>query len=131
MKIMHTMASEPIAHRPKRRYYPPELKNQIVAECQVSGASVAGVALAHGINANIIHRWMREQADGKVPAPRHSFVALDLPPPRELSAATEANAPPSLRAISVEVRRSASVITVNWPLEDAGSCAAWLRDWLR
>ena len=23
------------------------------------------------------------------------------------------------------------LLTVNWPLEDAASCAAWLRDWLR
>ena len=57
MKIMHIMANEAIAQRPKRRYYSPELKGQIVAECQISGASVAGVALAHGINANIVHRW--------------------------------------------------------------------------
>ena len=49
MEIMHTMASEAIAQRPKRRYYSPELKSQVVAQCQVSGASVAGVALAHGI----------------------------------------------------------------------------------
>jgi len=41
MKIMHTMANDTIAQRPKRRYYSPELKAQIMAECQVSGASVA------------------------------------------------------------------------------------------
>ena len=46
---MHTMASEAIAQRPKRRYYSPELKSQVADQCQVSGASVAGVALAHGI----------------------------------------------------------------------------------
>ena len=63
MNITHTMANDTIAQRPKRHYYSPELKGQIVAECQVSGASVAGVALAHGINANIVHRWMREQGD--------------------------------------------------------------------
>jgi hypothetical protein len=57
---MHTMANDTIAQRPKRSYYALELKGQIVAECQVSGASVAGVALAHRMNANIVHRWMRE-----------------------------------------------------------------------
>lgn len=119
------------AQRPKRHYYSPELKGQIVAECQVSGASVAGVALAHGINANIVHRWMREQADSLLPAPRNEFVALNLPPPVEQLPATETSSPPVSRAIRVDVRRSASVVTVNWPLEDAASCAAWLRDWLR
>jgi len=131
MKIMHTMANDTIAQRPKRRYYSPELKAQIVAECQVSGASVAGVALAHGVNANIVHRWMREQADSLLPAPRNEFVALNLSPPVEQVPAPETNPPPVARAIHVEVRRSAGVVTVNWPLEDAASCAAWLRDWLR
>ncbi|UUZ69700.1 transposase [Polaromonas sp. P2-4] len=62
MEIMHTMASEAIAQRPKRRCYSPELKTQVVAECQAAGSSVAGVALANGINANIVHRWLREHA---------------------------------------------------------------------
>ena len=53
MKIMHIMASEAIAPRPKRRYYSPELKSQVVAQCHDTGASVAAVALAHVINANI------------------------------------------------------------------------------
>jgi len=131
MKIMHTMANEAIAQRPKRRYYSPELKAQIVAECQVSGASVAGVALARGVNANIVHRWMREQADSLLPVPRNEFVALNLPLPVEPSPAVDTRSPPVARSIHVEVRRSAGVVTVNWPLEDAASCAAWLRDWLR
>ena len=104
MKIMHTMANEAIAQRPKRRYYSPELKGQIVAECQVSGASVAGVALAHGINANIVHRGMREQADGQLPAPRNEFVALNLPPSVEQVPVTETSSPPVTRAIQVEVQ---------------------------
>ena len=112
MEIMHTMASEAIAQRPKRRYYSPELKSHVVAQCQVSSASVAGVALAHGINANIVHRWLREQTAERMPAVRNEFVALALPH-------------------RVEVRRSAGSVTVSWPLEDAAACAAWLHDWLR
>ena len=131
MKMMHTMANDTIAQRPKRRYYSPELKGQIVDECQVSGASVAGVALAHGVNANIVHRWMREQADGLLPAPRNEFVALNLPPPVGQVPATETSSLPLARSIHVEVQRSGGVVTVHWPMEDAASCAAWLRDWLR
>ena len=33
MEIMHTMVSEVIAQRPKRRCYSPELKTQVVAQC--------------------------------------------------------------------------------------------------
>ena len=39
-------------HPPKRRLYSPELKSQVVAQTKKPGASVAGVALAYGINAN-------------------------------------------------------------------------------
>ena len=131
MEIMHTMASEAIAQRPKRRYYSPELKSQVVAQCQVSGASVAGVALAHGINANIVHRWLREHTAQRMPAHCNEFVALALQPAAAQSPASTSNAASAPRDIRVEVRRSASMVTVNWPLEDAASCAAWLREWLR
>jgi len=65
MKIMHTMASEAHVNRPTRRFYSPEFKIQITNECRQSDASVAGVALSHGINANIVHRWLREQAGAR------------------------------------------------------------------
>ena len=60
MKIMHTMASEANANRRRRRFCSPELKAQVTQECKQSGASVAGMALRHGINANFVHRWLRE-----------------------------------------------------------------------
>lgn len=65
MNIMHTMASD--AHTtpaPKRRFYSPELKLQVVTACAQPGTSIAAVALQHGINANIVHRWLREHDQG-------------------------------------------------------------------
>lgn len=41
MQMMHTMASQVIAAVPKRRFYEPKLKRQIVAESLAPGASVA------------------------------------------------------------------------------------------
>ena len=127
MKIMHTMASEAPANRPKRRFYNPELKAQVMQECQQSGASVAGVALAHGINANIVHRWLREHSQcALVPQSQaNAFVALTLDEPAP--GATPQSAPD----IRVEIHRANSAIVVKWPLEGAASCAAWLREWLR
>lgn len=55
-KIVRTMASDALVSIPKRHLYSPELKSQVVAQTQVPGATVAGVALAHGIDANIVHR---------------------------------------------------------------------------
>src|SRR3546814_15390804 len=40
-----------------RRRYPVEYKRQVVPESMMGGASIARVALAHGINANPLHNW--------------------------------------------------------------------------
>jgi len=36
-------------------------KRSLIEACNEPGASIAGVALANGINANQLHRWMRER----------------------------------------------------------------------
>ena len=36
----------------------PLYKAQLITLCQQPGASVAGVALAHGVNANLLRRWI-------------------------------------------------------------------------
>lgn len=48
-----------------RRSYAPEFKREVVAQCLAAGTSVSGVALSHGINANVIRKWL----------PRHEALA--------------------------------------------------------
>src|SRR4051812_22962853 len=50
------MTSEQTARRGR---YSNEMKVQVLAECEVPGASVAKVAMSHGINANVVHGWRR------------------------------------------------------------------------
>jgi len=38
---------------------------------------------------------------------------------------------PVAAEIRVEVRRGATTVTILWPTQAAGACAAWLRGWLR
>ena len=42
-----------------RRRHPAELKDKVLAACEEPGASVAAVAQAHGLNANLVHKWRR------------------------------------------------------------------------
>lgn len=44
----------------KRRQYTPEFKRELVELTRRPGTSVAGIALAHEINANQLHRWRRQ-----------------------------------------------------------------------
>lgn len=111
--------------RETRRWHSGELKAAVLAECNEPGASVAAIALAHGLNANLVHRW-RKNAVGRVAVPdvrpADGFIALTLP--------TTA-VPAKLPDILIELLRGPTTVTVNWPMGGAGECAAWLRDWLR
>ena len=125
MKIMHTMTSEAPANRPQRRFYSPKLKGQVTQQCRQSGASVAGVALAPGINANIVHCWLRAHSQTALVVQSQVFVpvTLDEPAPSPTQ--------PSVPDIRFGVHRANTTIVVKWPLEGAASCAAWLHEWLR
>jgi transposase len=115
----------------RRRYHPEAFKQAVIEACCEPGASVAGIALANGVNANQVRRWMRERsiepptrlvpmsALDAAPAATPAFVQLPIAP---VVASGE---------IRIEIRRGNAAIKVDWPVQVAGDCAAWLRDWLR
>jgi transposase len=47
--------------RRTRRTHSEEFKRSLIDACGEPGVSVAGMALANGINANQLRRWMRER----------------------------------------------------------------------
>lgn len=102
-----------------RRRYSAEFKTQILGECSQPAASVAGVALSHGINANVVHKWRR--LAGGAPVAVAPFVPVALPAP---SCAAPAD-------IRMELRRGATSMTITWPAAAASDCAAWMRELLR
>ena len=61
-----------------RRQHSAEFKAQVVGECEQPGASVAAVALSHGINANLLRRWITQSmgADMKTNRVNMPTVAL-------------------------------------------------------
>ncbi len=52
-----------------RRRYSAAKKAQVLAECREPGTSVAKVAMAHGINTNVVHRWRQMAREGGKPEP--------------------------------------------------------------
>ena len=131
MNIMHTMASDArTTIVPKRRFYSTDLKLQIVQTCAQPGASIAGVALQHGINTNIVHRWIREHSQGALVVQPQAFVPVTLSTERD-PADTKPDVVAATPEIRMELRRGTSSVTVMWPSVLAGECGAWLREWLR
>ena len=107
-----------------RRRYSAVMKAQVVAACDEPGASVAKVAMAHGINANVVHRWRQLAREGKAaPTKAGEFIALPLMAP-----AIDAPMPADIR---VELRRGPVTMTVTWPASAAADFAAWTRELLR
>ena len=71
MKIADAKISVPRAapHTNRsRRTYAPQFKQEIVAQCLVPGASVSAIALGHGINANVIRKWLPRREPGAAAA---------------------------------------------------------------
>jgi transposase len=62
-----------------RRTYNVAAKRALVQLCQRPGVSVAGTALAHGINANLLRRWMTQYGNESKPANGTSPGASLLP----------------------------------------------------
>lgn len=109
-----------------RRRYDDEHKAQVIAECAAPGASVAKVAMLHGINANVVHRWRQLAREARAPAPTPTptseFVAVSLAPPPAAEPA---------RDIQVQLRRGATAMTITWPVSASAEFAGWMRELLR
>jgi len=121
--------------RRRRRTHSAEFKAKVVAACRQPGVSIASVALANGLNANLLRRWV--VTEEKAPGARS--IRMDSAPPACLEAERqrfiplqiEKSATTSVQDITIELRRGATVVTVAWPLAAAADCGAWLREFLR
>lgn len=107
-----------------RRRYSTTVKAQVVAECDGSGASVAKVAMSHGINANVVHRWRQLAREGKSPVPAKTGEFMPVP--------LAVSATPAVPAdIRVELRRGPTAMTITWPASAGADFALWTRELLR
>ena len=86
-----------------RRWYTSQFKGEIVARCLQPGASVSGVAVEHGLNPNMVRKWIeRTHKESRRLAPLLPVVLAD---PR---AAAEV----PIEAACIEIRIGDAVIAV-------------------
>lgn len=119
-----------IVNLPRRRYSA-EFKQEVVLACCEPNVSIARVALHHGLNANLLRRWVAEH--GVTPANRKAMQGSDEPPSGVPAFVPVPIPPPTVpvRTIQIEVLRGNATVKIEWPIQAAGDCAVWLRDWLR
>ena len=122
---MDTLAPALPQGRRHRRQYSSEFRAQVIEAASQPGVSVAAIALANGMNANLLRRWismargremMMGSATGTSPA---VFVPLATP------------SPGSDRDVRIELSRGTMSIKVSWPVSAAGACALWVREVMR
>jgi len=115
-----------------RRRHSDELKAKVLAACDVPGASISGVALAHGLNTNLVRKWRSGRgvkrsdlaippaATNMTPRPLRAaaeFIAIEMPAPPKAAARVAAD--------PVDTVPSANV---RWPTSAADDATAWLRE---
>lgn len=148
----------PNSRQGARRVHAAEFKAKVVARCREPGASVAAVAMANGVNANLVRKWLvgqglkrtglvvQEDGTPEFVVPRPSAEATSTSPalsamkfiPVGLAAASSSGAdmaPDTLGPVQtealqihVELRRGDAHIAVCWPTAKAQECAMWLSE---
>lgn len=126
----------------RRRTYTRQFKAEMVAQCLQEDVSLASLAVEHGMNPNVLHRWVTEHERYG----HHCLSDEDLPPHQQAALAVSAPqaatrfipvpfSPPSQsvsnESIHLELKRGTSTVNISWPVSAAAQCADLLREWLR
>ena len=138
---MDTLNPDQIPRRLVRRRHEPAFKARVVAACRQPGASLSAVALAHGLNANMVRKWVTEagaetsseagadQLPAAAAQPCVAILSAEVKAPAFVPLAVSPGAP--VAPITLELQRRGTCIKVSWPIEAADHCAALLRELLR
>lgn len=117
----------------QKRVHSEEFRQAIIQACCEPGASVAGVSLANGLNANLVRKWMAQRGV-EPPSRRMPVVRQEAVPTAAAAEFVPVSMTPAAEpspGIRIEVRRGGSNVQIEWPLAAAGECGVWLREWLR
>jgi transposase len=102
--------------RVTRRRYSREQKLAIIGECLRPGASLAGVALAHQANANMVRKWVvKFQRGGFGPMPGRGTALLPVvvgPRP-----AARASVKATVSSLTLEIEMARGLVRVYGTLE--------------
>ena len=66
--------------RDGRAKYDPVAKAELVRRCREPGVSVAGLALAHGLNANLLRKWITQDERRGPRAERAALLPVTVRP---------------------------------------------------
>lgn len=116
-------------HRSRRRFSV-EQKAAIVRECLEPGATLSGVALEHGLNANMVRKWVvrhRAEVQAVMNCAKPAMIPVVMAPgPGKRSVACQARS----RDLRIEIETGRGVMRVSGAL-DAPMLGALLATMIR
>lgn len=129
------MATEEVNLPPRGRRrgrYSDDFKARLIEACRKPGVSTAAVALANGINANLLRRRITESEGTE--AIERSPVAPAAPCTEREAPFVRIDAPAAATgsdSFRIEVRRGELSVVIDWPLSHVAQCATLLGAVLR
>lgn len=105
-----------------RRTYSSKAKRMLVQLCRAPGVSVAGLALAHGINANLLRRWIVRYDGESLPeadagTPRRAALLPVKIVEAAAPVAADGNIEIHFRSITIRLRGTADAKTLTMVLD--------------
>ena len=102
----------------KRRTYSAEFKQQIVQACKAPDVSIASVALQHGLNTNLVSKWIRlidaKPGNDRSPLPnKPAFIALSCSAPLDPTPT-----PTDMLTVQITLPHSKAEIGLKWQVSE-------------
>ncbi len=110
----------------KRRTYSAEFKQQIVQACKAPDVSIASVALQHGLNTNLVSKWIRlidgKPGNDRSPLPnKPAFIALSCSAPLDPT-------PTDMLTVQITLQPHSKVeIGLKWQVSEISALAELLK----
>jgi len=109
----------------KRRTYSAEFKQQIVQACKASEVSIASVALQHGLNTNLVSKWIRlidakPGNDRSLLPNKPAFIALSCSAPLDPT-------PTNMLTVQITLPHSKAEIGLKWQVSEMSALAKLLK----
>ena len=108
-----------------RRTYSAEFKQHIVQACKASEVSIASVALQHGLNTNLVSKWIRlidakPRSDRSLLPNKPAFIALSCSAPLD-------HTPTDMLKVQITLPHSKAEIGLKWQVSEISALAELLK----
>jgi transposase len=115
-----------------RRTYTAAFRAQLVAQCRELGVSCSAVAISHGMNPNVLRKWIKDADDGVTSNAKP--MTLDVQAafvPLPMNAVVRHANVANDGGVQIEIQRNGATVSVMWLAASLSESAAWVRAILR